>query len=102
MSLRDLGGLPTRIAICNTVCMTQIVTRIPDDLATQLDDLVERGVVESRSEAVRQGLRRLVDDDRRAQVAQKIVDGYRRIPQDDDDGLWSDSATIAMIAEEPW
>ena len=51
----------------------------------------------SRSEAVRAGLEAVVDRARRA-----IVDGNRRMPQDEDDLAWSDAATAAMIAEEPW
>ncbi|MGH2763360.1 MAG: ribbon-helix-helix domain-containing protein [Thermoleophilaceae bacterium] len=35
--------------------MKQFVTRIEDELAASIDELVERGVVESRSDAVRSG-----------------------------------------------
>lgn len=82
--------------------MTQLVTRIPQDLADQIDRLVAEGVVESRSQAVREGLRQLVDEHRRARVAAEIVEGYQRVPQSVDDGLWSDRATVDMIGQEPW
>ena len=80
----------------------QLVTRVPDDLATAIDDLVREGVFESRSEAVRAGLVAMVDHRRRAAVGQAIADGYRRVPQNSDDLTWSDAASAAMIAEEPW
>lgn len=82
--------------------MAQFVTRIDDDLARAVDRLVEGGVVDSRSAAVRLGLERLVDRERRRLIGQEIVDGYTRLPQKDDDDLWSDEETKRMIAEEPW
>jgi Arc/MetJ-type ribon-helix-helix transcriptional regulator len=80
----------------------QLVTRIPDELAASIDDLVEAGVFASRSEAVRAGLEAIVDRERRAAVGRSIADGYRRVPAADDDHGWSDAASAAMIAEEPW
>ena len=78
------------------------MTRIPDELAEAVDRLVAEGVVASRSEAVRLGLERLVDRERRRQIGQAIVDGYTRVPQTEDDLLWSDEDTRRMIEEEPW
>ena len=82
--------------------MAQVVTRIPEELANAVDQLVEDGFVASRSEAVRQALSELVDRHRRHKVGQAIVDGYEKIPQTDADNMWSDRATIDMILEEPW
>ena len=82
--------------------MAQLVTRIPDGLAQEIDRLVEEGVVASRSEAVRLGLERLVDRERRRTIGQAIVDGYTRMPQTDEELLWSDEDTRRMIEEEPW
>ncbi len=80
--------------------MTQLVTRIDADLAAAVDELVAAGTVASRSDAVRQGLEQLIERHRRQQVGERIVAGYRRTPQADDE--WNDEATLAMIAEEPW
>lgn len=82
--------------------MTQLVTRVDDELVQQVDRLVENGTVTSRSDAVRRGLRALVDLERRSSVAASIVDGYHRQPQAEDEAGWSDEMTRAMIAEEPW
>jgi Arc/MetJ-type ribon-helix-helix transcriptional regulator len=82
--------------------MVQLVTRMEDDLATAVDELVAAGVVASRSEAVRLGLWQLVDRYRRDQVASSIVDGYRRQPQRDAEVGWADESTVQMIADEPW
>jgi Arc/MetJ-type ribon-helix-helix transcriptional regulator len=82
--------------------MTQMVARLDDDLAAQVDELVALGIVGSRSEAIRLGLERLVDEHRRTRIGQAIVHGYQTTPQGEDEMNWADEATIAMIAEEPW
>jgi Arc/MetJ-type ribon-helix-helix transcriptional regulator len=82
--------------------VSQLVTRIDDDLARDVDALVSEGVVESRSDAVRQGLRELVDRHRRRRIGEAIVEGYRRHPQTEEEIGWADEATVRMIAEEPW
>ncbi len=92
-----------RIADCYAICMTvQLVARIPDKVAGAVDDLVRAGVYASRSEAVRAGLDAVIDQQRRARVGQAIVAGYRTTPQQHDDLAWSDAASAAMMAEEPW
>lgn len=82
--------------------MTQLVTRIDADLAHAVDRLVADGVVANRSEAVRLGLRQLVDRHRRDEIGRSIVSGYTARPQDESEVGWADRATVAMIADEPW
>ncbi len=82
--------------------MTQLVTRINQDLVAQIDDLVERGVFASRSEAVRRGLLHLLDEQARQHTAAAIIEGYNRLPQTQEDVGWSDEATTRMIGDEPW
>lgn len=82
--------------------MAQVVTRLDDKLVADLDGLVADGVVTNRSEAVRLGLERLVDDHRRRQIGAEIVDAYRRQPQTEEELAGLDRATRALIAEEPW
>ena len=82
--------------------MSQLVTRIDDDLARDIDVLVAEGVVASRSEAVRQALRELIDRHRRRKIGDAIVEGYLRQPQTDEELAWTDEAARRMIEEEPW
>lgn len=82
--------------------MTQFVTRVDKDLAESVDQLVADGTVASRSDAVRLGLRQLVDRHRRAKVGKQIADAYRLLPQTEEESGWADAATAGMIAEEPW
>lgn len=80
----------------------QLVIRVPDDVVAAVDDLVREGVFDSRSDVVRAGLAAVIEHRRRVAVGQAIADGYRRVPQSEDDLSWSDAASAAMIGEEPW
>lgn len=82
--------------------MAQLVTRVDDELAGAVDELVAAGIVESRSEAVRIGLEGLIDRHRRAVIGARIAEGYRATPQTDAEVGWADASSIRMIAEEPW
>jgi Arc/MetJ-type ribon-helix-helix transcriptional regulator len=80
----------------------QLVTRVHESLVERVDALVAAGVLESRSEAVRLGLERLADQLERRRVGERIVEGYTRLPQTDEELDRLDAATERMIAEEPW
>jgi Arc/MetJ-type ribon-helix-helix transcriptional regulator len=82
--------------------VAQLVIRVDDDLAREIDALVTEGVAASRSDAVRRALRALVDSHRRRRIGEAIVEGYRRQPQTDEEVGWTDEAAIRMIKEEPW
>jgi Arc/MetJ-type ribon-helix-helix transcriptional regulator len=82
--------------------MAQLVTRLDDRLVADVDGLVADGVVPNRSEAVRLGLERLVDEHRRRRIGAQIVEAYRRQPQTEDELAGLDAATRALVAEEPW
>jgi Arc/MetJ-type ribon-helix-helix transcriptional regulator len=80
----------------------QIAIRIPDDLATRLDALVSSGRFETKADAVRTALEALIEADRRAEVGRQIVEGYRRVPQEDADVTAASQAATRSIDEEPW
>jgi Arc/MetJ-type ribon-helix-helix transcriptional regulator len=80
----------------------QIAVRIPDALAESLDELVASQRFESKAEAVRTALEALVEAERRRRVGELIAEGYRRIPQDDDEVDAATKAAIRSIHEEPW
>ena len=82
--------------------MTQLVTRVDENLASLIDELIAEGVVESRSDAVRRGLRVLIDEHQRRRTAEAIVRGYREHPQTDKEVGWADQATTNMIQDEAW
>lgn len=80
----------------------QIAIRIPEEMAGDLEGLVASGRFESKADAVRAALEALVEAERRAEVGRLIADGYRRIPQDDDEVATARRAAIRSIHEEPW
>jgi len=80
----------------------QIAIRIPDELAGSLEDLVSSGTFETKAEAIRAALEKLIDAERRRRVGELIADGYRRIPQDEEDVEAARQAAIRSIEEEPW
>jgi Arc/MetJ-type ribon-helix-helix transcriptional regulator len=82
--------------------MTQVVARLDDKLAEDLDGLVADGLVASRSEGVRLGLEKLIDEHRRRRIGAEIVEGYIRQPQTAEEIAGAERATRASIAEEPW
>ena len=82
--------------------MAQLVTRIDEELASLIDELIVEGVVESRSDAVRRGLRGLIDLHRRRRIAEAIVSGYQDQPQTEEEVGWADEATVRLISDEPW
>ena len=82
--------------------MAQLVTRLDNELLSQVDSLVVEGVVANRSEAVRLGLKTLVDLHHRRLTGQQIAQAYRRQPQTDPELAGLDESTRALIEEEPW
>ena len=82
--------------------MPQIITRVDDQLMAQVDALVASGEAESRSDAVRRALETMIDQHRRQLVGEAIAEGYRRIPETEEELRWAEENARAMIAEEPW
>jgi Arc/MetJ-type ribon-helix-helix transcriptional regulator len=82
--------------------MPQFVTRLDEDLTRDVDAMVAEGAVASRSEAVRVGLQRFVDEWRRRRTGEEIAEGYRRQPQTASELAGVDESARAMIADEPW
>jgi Arc/MetJ-type ribon-helix-helix transcriptional regulator len=80
----------------------QIAVRIPSQLADRLEALVDSGRFETRAEAVRAALEALVEAERRADVGRRIVEGYRRVPQEEGDVSAAADAASRSIDEEPW
>jgi putative addiction module CopG family antidote len=80
----------------------QIAVRLPDDLASRLDELIASGRFGSKAEAVRAALRAMLEAERRRGIGQRIAEGYRRLPQTDEEVAAATAAAIRSIQEEPW
>jgi Arc/MetJ-type ribon-helix-helix transcriptional regulator len=80
----------------------QIAVRVPEDLLVRLDDLVRSGAYESRAAAVRAGIEAVAQMERRREVDQSIIDGYRQIPPTPSEEADALASLRQAIAEEPW
>ncbi|MEO7837492.1 MAG: ribbon-helix-helix domain-containing protein [Acidimicrobiales bacterium] len=79
----------------------QVMARVDERLLEKVDALVAKGILSSRSDAVRVGLEAVVDRLRRADTAQQIVDGYRAHPPEPGLDAWAAQAARTMIEAEP-
>ena len=82
--------------------MPQLVTRVDEALILEVDALVARGAASSRSDLVRMGLERIIDEYRRQKTGEQIAEAYRQSPEPVPELSGLDTATRALIEEEPW
>ncbi len=80
----------------------QIAVRLPEDELAALDALVARGRAVTRAAAVRAAVSHLIDEESRRATGEAIAEGYRRIPQGDDEVEAATRAAIRSIHDEPW
>lgn len=80
----------------------QIAVRLPVEQLAVLDDLIERGVYETRAAAVRAGIEAVVERDRRRRDDRAIVEGYQRLPPTGAEQAAAIASLRDAIAEEPW
>lgn len=80
----------------------QIAVRLSKERLGLLDELVERGVYESRAAAVRAGIDVVVELDRRRAADTAITEGYRDMPPTEAERAAAVASLREAIAEEPW
>ncbi len=80
----------------------QIAVRLSEQLLDELDDLVRRGVYESRAAAVRAGIEAVMDLERRRRTDHAVIDGYRRIPSTEAESEAAIASLRDAIIQEPW
>lgn len=90
------------IAFRYACIVPQLVTRIDDDTAAAIDALVDDGEFASRSDVVRAGILRLLDERRRRVIGDEIIAGYQRSPETAEELAGAEANARAMIADEPW
>ena len=80
----------------------QVLVQFTPDLLARLDQRSSE-LSRSRSQLVREAVEDYLTGDREAQLSRQIIDGYRRVPQEEDDlerlGEWNARRTVL---EEPW
>ncbi|MDH3684438.1 MAG: ribbon-helix-helix domain-containing protein [Acidimicrobiia bacterium] len=80
----------------------QIAVRLPERLLSDLDELVARGVYQSRAAAVRAGIEAIMRLERQRQTDLAIIDGYTRQPPTDSEEHAAMASLREAILDEPW
>lgn len=83
------------------VARTQTLVQLNDELLTLLDERAARER-RSRSTLIREALEQFLRDEIDSEVGRRIVEGYRRHPQTDEEGAWAEAGARDAIREEPW
>ena len=79
-----------------------ITVRMPEDSVARIDELVRAESYESRASFIVDAINRLVEELEEREIDRKIVEGYTRFPQTEDEQRWAEESALRSIAEEPW
>lgn len=80
----------------------QIAVKLTDELLRAVDELVTSGDARNRSDAVRRGLQRLLEERRRHEVDRAFAAGFARLPETEQELADARRSASEAIAEEPW
>ena len=81
---------------------TQTLVQLTEPLLRLLDERAAKERV-SRSKVIRDAVEAYLADDREAEISRQIVEGYRRIPQQDDNlEAFADAARRDAWEDLPW
>jgi Arc/MetJ-type ribon-helix-helix transcriptional regulator len=78
-----------------------ITVRMSEDRVRAIDELVAAGRP-SRAAVIVEAIDRLVAELERERIDRAIAEGYRRVPETDEELEWAEWSTIESIREEPW
>ena len=82
---------------------TQVAVRLDEQSIEDLDWLVVRCSYENRAEAIRAALGELTRRERSREVGEQIAEGYRRIPQTEEELDWASSLPLFPgLPDEDW
>ena len=79
-----------------------ITVRMPEDRVARIDALVQAESYESRASFIVEAIDRLVRELEEREIDRRIVEGYTRFPQTEEDRRWAEASARRSIEEEPW
>ena len=79
----------------------QTLVQLSEELLELLDREATRRKV-SRSALIREAIEQHLDAERRAEIGRQIVEGYRRIPETEEEIAWAEASGREMLEEESW
>jgi metal-responsive CopG/Arc/MetJ family transcriptional regulator len=80
---------------------TQTLVQLTGDLLRRLDERAAREG-RSRSAMIRDAIEAYLYDETKARIDREIIEGYERIPENEEELAWAEKETREMIREEPW
>jgi Arc/MetJ-type ribon-helix-helix transcriptional regulator len=80
----------------------QVAVKLPEALAVQLDELVQSGDFESRSQALRLGLETILVEREREQLRARYRDAFAQHPETAQEIAEAMRLAREAIEEEPW
>lgn len=79
----------------------QVLVQLSDELIEMLDhEAARRGV--SRSALIRAAVEDHLQDETEAEKIARWLDGYRRMPETEEEMRWAEESARRMVEEEPW
>ncbi len=81
---------------------TQIAVKLPDELVSEIDRLVEGGAFASRSQAIRSGLEAMVAGRHRLEIDRQFHDAAAGHPETREDIADATRLAVDAIRDEPW
>ena len=82
--------------------MPTVAIRLPDEMIIEIDGLIEAGSFSTRTDVIKGALQRLLADLERERIDQAIIEGYRRIPETEEEMAQAYQNAKEMVDEEPW
>lgn len=79
---------------------TQTLVQLSDELLRRLDERAAREG-RSRSALIRDAIEAYLHDEKEAEISRRIVEGYERIPQTEEELAGTEAQMREMIEEEP-
>lgn len=83
------------------IARKQTLVQLSDELVSVLDQRAANDG-RSRSAVIREAIEQYLETEIDAVISRRIVEGYTRIPQTDDEPIWDDEDALRVIDEEPW
>lgn len=78
-----------------------VLVQLSEELIEKLDELTE-AQGRSRSAVVRDAVERYVVKESEAEKDRRMIEGYTRMPPDDEFDDWAEDNLKRMVEEEPW
>jgi metal-responsive CopG/Arc/MetJ family transcriptional regulator len=81
----------------------QVLVQFTEDLLARLDEHAAR-LKRSRSELIREAVEAQLDESVEAEIDRRIVEGYTRVPPQQDQWAdrWAQTGARDMLREESW